>query len=340
MQYKVSNSELRKFKRCRRAWWLTYYRKLRQVRDGVGPLSIGNMIHYPLEMYYSDPDRDPATFDWETHLDRHAQERLEDERLPEHLHGAMQDDLELARIMLRGYFEWLQDDGADSELRILAAEEEVEVMLGEVQGYVVSLIGKLDVQAEMKSNGDRVFVDHKSVANLTDLPKTGELDEQQRMYGLLQRMREAVKRGETCGKQTPAGACTYKPGHDGICAHHRLPVASGGVWNMLRKVKRSARANPPFYGRAGVKHNDEVYRNFHLRVWGEVNDLLTVKAALDGGANHQVVAYPNPTRDCSWDCPFFLYCPRFDDGSDVESVLALEFEVHDPYERYTEVEKG
>lgn len=340
MHYKISNSELRKFKRCRRSWWLTYYRGLRQVRDGIGPFSLGNMLHHVLEGYYAEPDRDPETYDWRTRLDAYAQGRLEDPRLPEHLHGGMQADLELCRIMLVGYFEWLQDDGADSELRILSAEEEVEAYLGQFDGHDVSLIGKLDVQAELVSTGDRVFVDHKSVQNLTDLPKVGELDEQQRMYGLLQRMVQAALRGETCAAATAAGPCTYRPGHDGICAHHPLPVASGGIWNMVRKVKRTATAKPPFYGRAGVKHNGEVYRNFHLRVWGEVTDLIRLRAALDAGADHQVVAYPNPTRDCSWDCPFFLYCPRFDDGSDVEGVLATEFEVHDPYERYTEVEKG
>jgi hypothetical protein len=341
MHYKVSNSELRKFKRCRRSWWLTYYRGLRYRKDGVGAFSVGNMVHHPLEMFYSTPDRDPATFDWERHLDEHAQSRLNDERFPEHLAGGMQADLELARIMLRGYFEWLQEDGADSELEILAAEEEVEAYLGQVLGHDVSLIGKLDVQARLRTTGDRVFVDHKTVQNLTDLPKVGELDEQQRTYGLLQRMREAARRGPVCGQPTVLGPCTVPEGvpHE-MCQRLPLAVAAGGVWNMLRKVKRTSTAKPPFYGRAGVKHNEEVYRNMHSRVWGEVRDILAVREALDAGYDHQSVAYPNPTRDCSWDCPFFAVCARFDDGSDVEDVLSTEYEVHDPYERYAEIEKG
>lgn len=312
---KVSNSELRAFKRCRRKWWLSYYRRLRMVREGVGALSIGNMVHKPLEVYYAQEVRDPATFDWETVLDQHLRERLEDPRLPEHLHGQMAEDAALVRIMLKGYFEWLQDDGADSELEIVSAEQEIEAYLGEIEGVHVHLIGKLDVQAIMKSTRRHVFIDHKSVANMTDLPKIGELDEQLRTYGLLQRLAAAQK---------------------GLA----VEFASGGVWNMLRKVKRTARANPPFYARAGVAHNDEVFRNFYYRVWGEVRDIIRVRQALDSGESHHVVAYPYPTRDCSWDCPFFLICARFDDGSDVEGIIQSEYEVNDPYERYVEIEKG
>lgn len=313
---KFSNSELRAFKRCRRKWWLAYYRRLTLRKEGVGPLSIGNMIHHPLELYYASEDRDPETFDWETPLARHVEARLESPDLPEHLHGQMLEDYELVKIMLRGYFEWLTEEGADSEIRVIAAEREIEAYLGVIEGRDVWLIGKLDTETELRSDGRRVFMDHKSVQTMSDLPKTGPLDEQLKTYGLLQRL-EAVAQGNL--EQT---------------------FASGGMWNMLRKVKRSARSKPPYYGRASVSHNDEVYRNFMRRVWGEVRDILTVRRNLDAGGDHQVEAYPNPTRDCTWDCPFFMVCGQFDDGSDVETVIATEYVVHDPYERYTEVEKG
>lgn len=306
---KVSNSEIRKYKRCRRAWWLTYYRKLRLTREGVGPLSIGNLLHGVLEAYYTTENRDPETFDFETPLAALVEARLADERLPEHAHPAQIDQAELAKIMLRGYFEWLQDDGADSDLEILSAEQELEAYLGQTLGEDVWLIGKLDVRGRIKSTGDTVFVDHKSVQTLLDIPKTASIDEQVRTYGLLERMTSDERTG-------------------------------GAMWNMLRKVKRTASAKPPFYGRAGVKHNDEVYRTFFARIWGEVTDMVHTRQLLDAGADHQVVVYPNPTRDCSWDCVFFDICPQFDDGSDVEGVIEAEYEVHDPYARYLEVEKS
>jgi ribonuclease HI len=315
---KFSNSELRAFKRCRRKWWVTYYRRLALRKDGVGPLSIGNMIHHPLEMYYSTESRDPETFDWETPLAAYVEGRLAHPEFPEHLHADLLKEFELAKKMLRGYFEWLVEEGADSEIEFMAAEEEVEAYLGNVEGTDVWLIGKLDARIRLKSDGRAGFLDHKSAANLTDLPKMALIEEQFKTYGLLQRLK-AVADG------TLADASQF---------------AHGGVWNMLRKVGRTAAAKPPFYGRSGVTHNDEVYRQFFVRVWGEVRDILRVRAELDAGADHQMVAYPNPTRDCSWDCPLFPICHQFDDGSDVESVLQIEFAPSDPYERYTEVEKG
>jgi hypothetical protein len=318
---KVSNSELRALKRCKRKWWLSYYLRLRPVHDGVGPLSVGNMIHHPLEMYYADPNRDPATFNWEGYVAAYFQERLQDVRFPEHLHPAMTEDFELAKIMLRGYFEWLQEDGADSDIDVISAEREVEVYLDTILETPVFLISKLDTEVRLKGTGLRGFMDHKSVANVKDLPKLIELDEQLRFYGLIQRMEALAKAHETGNPP-------------------ETEWAHGGMLNMLRKVKRTAKANPPFYGRAGVRHNDTVYSTFHTRVWGEVYDLLTLRARLDSGADPQQVAYPTPTRDCDWDCPFKLICPRFDDGSDVLAIIQTQYETHDPLSRYTEIEKG
>lgn len=313
---KFSNTELRTYKRCKRKWWLAFYHQLRPVYEGIGPLSLGLMIHHPLEVYYGQPVRDPETFDWKSVMSAYYQERLDDPRLPAHLHPKMQEDFELAKIMVSGYFEYLRDEGADSDIQVISAEREVEAYLGEILGEQVYLIGKLDTEILLKSSGFRSFMDHKSVQDLKQLPKGIEMDEQLKTYGLLQRMEAvALGTGET-------------------------QFAHGGVLNMLRKVKRTASANPPFYGRAGTSHNDEVYRTFFTRVWGEVFDILTTRGRLDAGADHQQVAYPNPTRDCDWDCPFKLVCPRFDDGSDVGVIIAEQFGKFDPYERYVEVEKG
>jgi hypothetical protein len=313
---KISNSELQSFKRCKRRWFLAHYWKLRPVRDGVGALSVGNMVHHPLEAYYAQPVRDPETFDWQRPLDAYYQERLNDPRFPTDKAPEMQADYELAKIMLTGYFAWLQEDGSDSDIEVISAEREVEVYLDTILGTEVWIIGKLDTEVLEKSSGRRSFMDHKSVAALGLLPKQIEINEQLKHYGWLQRMEALQKQNGVRG------------------------FASGGVLNMLRKVKRTAASKPPFYGRAGVTHNDTVYSTFHTRLWGEVYDLLTLKARLDAGADHQQVAYPTPGFDCDWACPFKLICPRFDDGSDVGAIIAEQYEQHDPMERYTEVEKG
>ena len=182
---KIANSEIQTFKRCRRKWMLQYYYCLRQIVEGVGALAVGNMVHRPLEHYYANPNRDPATFDWKTPLDAYYQERLNDPAFPHDKAPEMQAAYELAGIMLAGYFQWLQEEGSDADIEVISAEREVEVVLGTVLGAEVHLIGKLDAEVVMRSNGFRSFMDHKSVANLKDLEKIIELNEQLRFYGLL-----------------------------------------------------------------------------------------------------------------------------------------------------------
>ena len=313
---KASNSEIRKFKRCRRSWWLTYVRRLRRRYEGAGPLSLGNMVHHVLEGYYSSPDRANFLETWRHVLASYVAARVEELEASgaEHAVPAMIADVELAGIMLEGYFEWLAEEGADQMVEVLSAEQEIEAYLGRIEGEDVWLMAKLDVQARLRDTGEVLSMDHKTVANLSDLPKVAHLDEQQLTYGLVQRIHH---------QQASVDA----------------PRVGGALFNMLRKVKRTARANPPFYGRHAVRHNDWEFYNMSVRVMGEVADMLRVRRALEAGEDHRRVAYPNPTRDCSWDCPFFAVCGQFDDGSDVEAVIAEMYEEHDPYERYAELEK-
>ena len=317
----VTNSEMRTYKECKRKWWLQYVRRLQQNYTGPGPLSLGNMVHHVLEQFYGF--RDPSAAEdyatsgaWRTDLEKHCQERAFElaEAGADSYIVEMQNESALASIMLEGYFEWLQESGIDGVMTITGAEEQLEVFIGNIEGIDVYLRCKLDAPAVLNSTGETLFIDHKTVQNLADLPKMAHLDEQMLTYGLAQRLQQ---------KDNP-----------------NARRAIGGMFNMLRKVKRTARANPPFYGRYAVYHNDEEYRAFYLRVWGQVRDMLRLERELFGGADPRVVAYPNPTRDCTWKCPFFHCCQMFDDGSDVESVLAENFHVGDPNARYVEQEKG
>lgn len=313
---KLSNSELQAHDRCKRKWMLGHFYGYRLRREGIGALSVGNMIHHPLEMYYAEPNRDPATFNWRQHLDNHYQARLSHPEFPHDKAPEMQKEYELAQIMLAGYFQWLQEEGADSDIEVISAEREIEVYFDTILGVPVHLIAKLDTEVRLKSSGLRAFMDHKSVQNVKDLPKQIEINPQLKYYGLVERLEAAQK--QTGEKE----------------------FAHGGMLNMLRKVKRTATSNPPYYDRAGVTHNDEVYRTFWTQVWGKAYDLITTRQRLEAGGNHQQIAPPSPGMDCDWACPFKLICPRFDDGSDVQAILDAQYEISDPLARYVEVEKG
>jgi len=110
--------------------------------------------------------------------------------------------------------------------------------------------------------------------------------------------------------------------------------SEGGIFTLLKKVKRTANAKPPFYQQFEVRHNIFSLRSFWNRIHSTITDLLRVKKALDSGESPQGVAYPRPSRDCTWKCPFFSICPMFDDGSAVEQAIEELFVESDPYAYY------
>lgn len=300
--YHVSNSELQTFKRCHRKWWLTYYRELRMKRpDVTGPRAIGTRGHLALSAYYAEPPQNAFdVFNEAADVDR-ARVAENPEKLAQ-----LEKDIELGRIMLEGYFQWLEETGADDGLEVVGNEEVVEAKFADVLGTSVVLVGKLDLRVKRDSDGLRLFEDHKFIQSLED--PVLHLNEQLLQYQLLEYL-------QFLNDQTGE-------------------YAVGGLYNMLRKVKRTANAKPPFYARVEVRHNMKELQSYWMRVYGEVTAILELRAKLDTGADPRQVAYPTPRRDCSWDCDFLMVCPMFDDGSASEEMLAEYFERHDVHDHY------
>jgi RecB family exonuclease len=295
---RVSNSELQTFKDCRRRWWLSYYRRLRPLQENkTGALALGSRVHNALDMYYS---QGVPLLEAHKHF-------LDIDRAK--LEAAFQDtseidsEGELGRIMLEGYIEWVEDNGIDAELEMISTEEIIEMPL--MDGKVI-LQGKIDMRVRRKADGVRMFRDFKTVGgSFTDFTALAHMNEQILTYMML----------ETAQNQ------------DG-------ERSEGGIFTMLKKVKRSANARPPFYEQIEVRHNIFTLRNFWQRIHGTIQDLVNARDALDQGANHQFVVYPHPTRDCKWKCSFFAVCPLLDDGSAAEQAISESYKVADPYGYY------
>lgn len=66
---------------------------------------------------------------------------------------------------------------------------------------------------------------------------------------------------------------------------------------------------------------DYIRRN-QAQVESEVSKLVLVGKDM---LNKRLPMYPNPTRDCSWECSFRTACIMMDDGSDYEDVLNASF---------------
>lgn len=308
-----TNSELKQFKRCRRKWWLGSYRQLRWMYEPrTGPLQIGTRLHTWMETYFN-AGVDAA---WDQ---LHEQVAGDCELYPEDADQIIKD-ADLVSAMAEGYIEWSEENGSDEDYDILANEIMVEVPMPGMEA--VYLLGKLDQLVLKRSTREVFFRDWKTVA---DFSRTRLLinDEQMLHYMLLLRM------------------LANQPG-DVLTAEQReyATAAVGAVYAQFRKVKRTARAKPPFYQHTIVRHNAETVGAYFDRVWEEIVDVLTLEAKLQAGGNARALAYPNPTRDCSWDCQFQTVCHMFDDGSDVESVLAAQYETVSPLERYASEVKG
>src|ERR1035437_1114023 len=165
---RLTNSEVKAWKRDRRAWYLGNYRGLiRRSVEFNRPLSIGNRVHGALEAYYSPAERiDPI--DW---IKRTVADDIGK-------HPASQTDIEkeaqLATIMMEGYIQWVEETGADVGMELLSAEgaSEVELIPG-----ALSLLTKMDAQVRTP-DGLRLNLEHKTAASLTVALPTLQMDSQ------------------------------------------------------------------------------------------------------------------------------------------------------------------
>ena len=200
------------------------------------------------------------------------------------------DSLDLAWTMFTGYLDWCAETGNDQAEETVATELslEWEIMPG------VFVTGQVD-RLVRDTMWDRLIVeDYKTVQTLDKGPQF-QVDTQLLTYVLL-----ANKNGYPCSD-----------------ARH----------TMLRRVKRSAKAKPPFYGRAEVTFNDDQLAAHERALRVTVGEMLAIRAVAESGNTD--VCYPNPTKDCSWDCPFLGICAAHDDGSDIDGLQADLFTVRE-----------
>ena len=311
-----SNSEVQTAKRCRRKWYLAWYLGLRFKRDRpTGVRAVGDRVHRALARWYvaeAEGRVDPRQA-LEQLIESDTRQVTEawkgDEQLANILLDMKKDD-DLERAMISGYVQWLEETGADSGLVILESEmyRDAEMpLLASRGGVPVYIIAKLDARVRRVSDNVFLFIDHKTVGDFAQKTLTLSMDEQMLWYDIIELL-NGVPLGERTG---------------------------GALYNMLRRVKRTTRAKPPFYQRLEVRHNRHELESFYERLWGMLNDIITMERRLDNGESHKIVAYPTPTPNCSWDCDFFLLCPRMDDGSRSQDMIAQWYVKGDPLAYYS-----
>lgn len=318
---RFSQSEFKVFA-CRRRWWLSEYRRLAPIgTDPTGPLRSGSRVHVGLEAFYTpweDPFEELANaqaVDWSAYVDNCAElGESPDAGVAE----AFNKDCQLERIMLEGYSEWIAESGEDAGLEMIAVEEIVSVPGSSFAPELVAqygdfdVVGKLDARFRREMDGARKFMDHKTAASLTMALPTLQMNTQMKHYRWLE------------SKTTPEGE-----------------RADGALYNVLKKVKRTKAAKPPFFARYEINHNQAEIDNYEKHMTRIIEQILAleVELAVTPLEEQAHVAYPSPDESCSWKCQFFTLCPMFDDDSRPEHMIRDQFVTRDPLARYAEGDK-
>lgn len=306
---RISNSEIQTFKNCRRKWWLAYVRGLQVPRDlPHGPRATGVRGHAALAAWYR-PDgetrMDPRDA-LEIIINAERAQLADAPNTDESTLSKFNKDVELERVVIQGYMEWIADTGTDSLYRVVGSEQYLEADLPEVDN--TRIIARLDARVVRIHDNARLFIDHKFVASIPGAVQLLPLNEQMQLYILLEQL---------------------QPDRDPDQA------VSGALYNMLRRCKRSAKAQPPFYDRVEVHYNPTAITSYRQRLVGVLDDMAYCRTELEEAVqSHQLTVYPTPTRDCSWSCQFVKVCAMADDGSRFEDALADHYTVDDPYGYY------
>jgi hypothetical protein len=307
----VSNSEIQTFKDCRRRWWLTYYLQLGlrpDLEDPSGVRNLGARIHAALQAYY-ERGADPIAAIDEIYAEDVAVlifKGREDQIT------SLEEEQDLAHAMLEGYLQWIAEKAIDAGYVVIASEQIIEVPSG-FPG--VFLRGVVDQQRQNLADGSVEFVDFKTTGSFDQLRKILYIDEQMRHYHLILKIH--------LDQLARAG--------NAIDGRWRL---DGATYRMLRRVKRSARAEPPFYEELPVRHNSTIIKNTWTAVHKVLSEIMQTRAALDAGQDHQYWVPKRVSRDCTWKCDFLDVCGMLDDGSNAEGFLIDNYVRRDPHERY------
>lgn len=311
MRY-LSNSEASTFKRCKRRWWIGWYRHLNPADKPMNDARAkGGRVHEALAALY-DPvaPRNPlVALEEAIQRDMPLVPESAEPELATALRAGWTKETDLERAMIEGYVEWLADEGPDAELVVVHAERSLMAQLTET----TILLGRLDAEAYYRHLPEQLlFIDHKTTSSFDSLVKRLNQDEQLLTYLLL-------KMAHASGEQHVHGA----------------------LYNMLRKVKRTATAKPPFYKRHTTYFNDKQVQTFAVRIRYLAEEIEQFSARLDqlSVVAQAQLAQPTPNDTCDWSCDYRLVCPMFDDGSRAEDLLAAHFVETQLHLRYPELKE-
>lgn len=307
---RISNSEIQTFKHCKRKWMLGNYYGLKKIEEEFnGPLPLGVRIHEALDGYYFEGEDPQDKYNVLQNADNKRFIESGQAEFPDKL-KKFNNESELGRIMLEGYTEWVAESNADADIEFISQEEALAYRPEEFGGRV-EVIGKVDALIRRKYDEFLAILDFKSAQQFNDYLSAAHHSEQMPTYINLK------------SKSDPDA-----------------PKIDGARYRLLKKVKRSGTAKPPFYLDIDVRFNKKTLESHWKRILGTIREMVELRDRLDAGEDHQFYAYP--TQKMTWECtscPFFNGCFMLDDGSDAEGFFTDNYNQVDPNQRYNDNDK-
>lgn len=300
----IRATEVTAFRNCRRKWFFESHNGKNLEPIVKDPkLRFGECWHKALEDHYSN-DKDKS---WITGFYKQVSE--EEERLmdtlgdgffDEGVQQQLQDEKELAELLLPLYEEWSIEEAepSDNDLQILEAEKRLLIPIPSPSGKKTKAWLAVKLDAVAKDEQEHLWgYEHKTMSKSSNVtnPDTLPLDLQ---MGLQLWALQAA------------------------CPDSRV---QGAIYNLMRKQKPSKRVKNPIFGRHRVRRSPTELDNL-------IKDLYNDYTAMRQAVRDPQARFYNPqvwSGMCVWGCKYRDVCEAMNGDHDYQGLLEANFKPRD-----------
>lgn len=330
----VSTSDRILFKRCRRKWDFQSANRqaLVTVDQAVaGPLWLGSGFHFALEDFHGYNLFEHPSKAFRAYVSAHRRGDLP---------GDHEDLTDLACGMLDYYIKyWLPQHGEPFKTLWIDNVPQVEVMLyvpldiEPPDGYD-SVMYRMTFDRVCIDDFERIIIEDYKTAQKAYEAGRLELDPQVSSYDWGGRLLYGDAVEGACWLQfIKALAHEPKVLMNGELSMNKDQYTTHAIYRdtLIKYYGEVPKKYIDFLNYLTTLENPEgdryirrelIYRNAHFaqaeerKIFAELTDMIAIQPAQ---------LYPNPTRDCIWECAFKTPCLAMDDGSDYSHLLKTEY---------------
>jgi hypothetical protein len=320
----LRNSERQDFRRCPQRWWWRWGEHLIPIELDYGPLVFGSFGHLAMAEWYI-PGNKRGVHPAET-WDKITADFMDAVKTPtgymdEDIEMSWEDARQLGHDMLVNY---VNHYGNDDHWEVLWVEQPGSQLVRnplKPSEPIVNYCYTMDlIVRDHEANGRIRFVDHKFMKAIM----TRHLVIDSQNGGYLAIATHQLRKEGKIGEREAVRDLIYN-----FLRKARPPDKPRNRFGeYLNKDGSVSKQQPPPFFERYVVSKTAAERNSQIKHIG--NEALHMKAFRTG----KLALHKNPTRDCNWDCAFFLLCQVHEAGGDYEGTKKVLFKKEDPYKEY------